>query len=65
MNYFKPNSKKAKKLAIFVKGIAGALSGTAYVNGNANASLVLLVIGAVANEVINLFSDGSNPESNF
>lgn len=65
MNYFKPNSKKAKKLAIFVKGIAGALSGTAYVNGNAHASLALLVIGAVANEVINLFSDGSNPESNF
>jgi len=65
MNYFKPNSKKAKKLAVFVKGLAGALSGTAFVGGNDKVSLAILVVGAIANEVINLFSDGENPESKF
>ena len=65
MNYFKPNSKKAKKLAVFIKGLTGALSGTAFVNGNSNISLAIFVVGAIANEVINLFSDGENPESKF
>jgi hypothetical protein len=65
MNYFKPNSKKAKKLAIFIKGLTGALSGSAFVSGNSNISLGIFVIGAIANEVINLLSDGSDPESKF
>ena len=65
MNYFKPNSKKAKKIALFVKGITGALSGSAFVNGNSNVSLGIFVVGAIANEVINLFSDGENPDSKF
>lgn len=65
MNYFKPNSKKAIKLAMFVKGLAGAVSGTAFANGNDKVSLAVLVVGAIANEVINLFSDGENPESKF
>jgi hypothetical protein len=65
MKYFKPNSKKAIKLAMFIKGLSGALSGTAFANGNEKISLGVLVIGAVCNEVINLFSDGENPESKF
>lgn len=65
MSYFKPNSKKAIKLAMFIKGLSGALSGTAFANGNDKVSLGVLVVGLIANEVINLFSDGENPESKF
>jgi len=60
MRYFKPNTKKAKKLAIFIKGLAGTLGTTAYVSGNQNASFGVLILGAIANELVNLLSDATD-----
>lgn len=57
MGYFKPNSKKAIKLAIAVKGLTASLAAMAFVNENQKYMMIILVVGAIANEAINFLSD--------
>lgn len=57
MGYFKPNSKKAIKLAIAVKSFTGVLAGSIWVSGDSKSALIVFIIGAAANEVINFLSD--------
>lgn len=57
MSYFKPNTKQAIKLAVAIKGITAALTGMAYVTNKANMMFAVMVVGALATEAINFFSD--------
>lgn len=57
MGYFKPNSKNAIKLAIAVKSLTGVFAANSAFSGDAKTALIIFVIGAVANEVINFLSD--------
>jgi hypothetical protein len=59
MGYFKPNTKKAIKLAVAVKGLTASLAAMAFVNDNKNYLMIVLIVGAVANEAINFFSDAT------
>lgn len=61
MKYFKPNSKKAIKIATAIKGLTATLATFAYVNDKPNLMFVIMIIGAVANEAINFFSE-AEPE---
>lgn len=60
MSYFKPNTKRAIKLAMAVKGLTASLTTMAYVNDKPNLMFIIMIIGAVANEVINVLSDATN-----
>ena len=57
MSYFKPNTKKAIKLAIAVKGLTGSLALMAFINDNPKYMMIVLIVGAIANETINFLSD--------
>lgn len=57
MSYFKPNTKKAMKLAIAVKGLTASLATMAFINDNKNYMIIVLIAGAIANEAINFLSD--------
>lgn len=57
MGYFKPNTKQAIKLAIAVKGLTASFATMAFVNDNTKYMMIVLVVGAIANEAINFFSD--------
>jgi len=57
MAYFKPNSKKAIKLALAVKSFTGVLAGSIWVTGDSKTALIVFIVGAIANEVINFLSD--------
>ena len=59
MGYFKPNTKKAIKLAVAVKGLTASLAAMAFVNDNKNYLMVILIVGALANEAINFMSDAT------
>lgn len=61
--YFQPNTKKAIKLATFIKGITASMATMAYVTEKPNAMFAIMIIGAVANETINFLSDSSDPKS--
>ena len=61
--YFKPNTKKAIKLAIFIKGVTASMATAAYIIQRPTAMFVIMIIGAIANETINLLSDSSDPNS--
>ena len=61
--YFKPNTKKAIKLATFIKGITASMATMAYVTERPNTMFAIMIIGAVANETINFLSDSSDPKS--
>ena len=63
MSYFKPNTKKAIKLAIAIKSLTGTLAGASFVMADPNYTIAILVIGALANEAINFLSDNENPNS--
>jgi len=62
MGYFKPNTKKAIKLAVAVKGLTASLAAMAFVNDNKDYLMVVLIVGAVANEAINFFSDATKTD---
>lgn len=62
-NYFKPNSKTAIKFALFIKGITATLVTSAYINNNQKCMLIIMIIGAVANETINLLSTKENDKN--
>lgn len=57
MGYFKPNSKKAIKLAIAIKGLTASLAAMAFFAEKPSYIMVIMVIGAISNEAINFFSD--------
>jgi len=59
MGYFKPNTKKAIKLAVAVKGLTASLAAMAFVSDNKNYLMVVLIVGAIANEAINFMSDAT------
>ena len=59
-NYFKPNTKKAIKLAIFVKSVTASLATMAFFNDKPNVLFIVMVTGAVCNELINFLSDGTD-----
>ena len=56
-NYYKPTPAKLVKLAMAMKGFIASVSVGTFVSGNETIAFVLLVVGAVLNEVINFFSD--------
>lgn len=60
MSYFKPNTKRAIKLAMAIKGLTASLTTMAYVNDKPNWMFIIMIIGAIANEVINVLSDATN-----
>jgi hypothetical protein len=62
MRYFKPNTKKAIKLAVAVKGLTASLAAMAFVNDNKNYLMIVLIVGAVANEAINFLSDATKED---
>lgn len=57
MKYFKPNSKKAIKLAIAIKGLTASLTAMAFFNDKPNYMFAIMIVGAIANEAINFFSE--------
>lgn len=57
--YFKPNTKQAIKLALAIKGLTASLTTMAYVNDKPNLMFTIMIIGAIANELINYFSDAT------
>lgn len=57
MGYFKPNTKQAIKLAMAIKGLTASLTAMAFIADKPKYMMVIMIIGAVANEVINLLSD--------
>lgn len=59
-NYFKPNSKRAIKLATALKGLTATMATMAYVEGKPNFLFIIMIVGALANETINFLSDGAN-----
>ena len=59
MGYFKPNSKKAIKLAIALKGLTAALAAMSFVTAKPQLFIAVLIVGAIANEAINFFSDAT------
>jgi len=59
MGYFKPNTKKAIKLAMAIKGLTASLTAMAFINDKPNIMFGIMIIGALANEAINFLSDGS------
>ena len=61
--YFKPNTKKAIKLATFIKGITASMATMAFMTDRPNLLFAIMIIGAIANETINLLSDASDPNS--
>lgn len=63
MGYFKPNSKNAIKLAIAVKSLTGVFAANAAFSGDPKTALIIFIIGAVANEVINFLSDDTEKKS--
>lgn len=62
MGYFKPNTKAAIKLAVAVKGLTASLVAMAYVNEKQNVMFAIMIVGAVANEVINFLSDATKEQ---
>lgn len=63
MGYFKPNTKKAIKLAMAVKGLTASIVAMAYFNDKPNLMFIIMMVGAVANEVINMLSDATKEEN--
>lgn len=61
--YFQPNTKKAIKLATFIKGITASMTTMAYMTERPTAMFVIMIIGAIANETINFLSDASDPKT--
>jgi hypothetical protein len=61
--YFQPNTKKAIKLATFIKGVTATMTTAAYIIERPTAMLVIMIIGAIANETINFLSDASDPKT--
>jgi hypothetical protein len=59
MGYFKPNTKKAIKLAIAIKGLTASLAAMAYMNDKPNLMFGVMIVGAIANEAINFLSDNT------
>ena len=59
MGYFKPNTKKAIKLAIAIKGLTASLAAMAYMNDKPNLMFGIMIVGAIANEAINFLSDNT------
>ncbi len=62
MKYFKPNTKKAIKLAIAIKGLTASLTAMAFINNNPKSMMAIMIIGAIANEAINFLSDANEPK---
>lgn len=61
--YFQPNTKKAIKLATFIKGVTATMTTAAYIIERPTAMLAIMIIGAIANETINFLSDASDPKT--
>ena len=61
--YFQPNTKKAIKLATFIKGVTATMTTAAYIIERPTAMFVIMIIGAIANETINFLSDASDPKT--
>ena len=57
MKYFAPETKKAKKLAMFVKGLCGTLGTAAAIANHPYWGLGIFIAGAVADEAIKFLSD--------
>ena len=60
MGYFKPNTKKAIRLAMAIKGLSATIGASAYFSGHQHAGIIVLIIGAVCNEMINFLSDSTD-----
>lgn len=60
MGYFKPNTKKAIKLAMAVKGLTATLGTSIYFSGKPNFGIGCFIAGAILNELINFLSDSTN-----
>lgn len=63
MSYFKPNTKRAIKLAMAIKALTATLGTSTYFAGYPNFGIGCFIVGAVANETINFLSDETNPET--
>lgn len=63
MSYFKPNTKRAIKIATAIKSLTATVATTTYVMASAEWTLVVVMVGAVANEAINFLSDHENPNT--
>lgn len=63
MSYFKPNTKKAIKLAAAIKGLTATFAGFAYVSDKPTLMLIVMIVGAVANETINFLSDDTKTDN--
>jgi hypothetical protein len=62
MGYFKPNTKKAIKLAMAVKGLTASMVAMAFVNDNKTLLIITLMVGAISNEAINFLSDATKEQ---
>ena len=62
MGYFKPNTKKAIKLAVAVKGLTASMVAMSFVNDNKTLLIITLMVGAIANEAINFLSDATKEQ---
>lgn len=65
MGYFKPNTKKAIKLAIAIKGLTASLTAMAFISEKPNVMLIIMIVGAIANEAINFLSDDTKDSNQF
>ncbi len=63
MSYLKPNTKKAIKLAAFVKGFTGTIGASVFFADYPRTGFFILAIGAIANEIINFLSDETDPNT--
>ncbi len=63
MGYFKPNTKLAIKVAMAIKGLTASMVAMAFINNKPNWMFIIMMIGAVSNEVINLLSDATKDET--
>lgn len=63
MSYFKPNTKKAIKLATAIKGLTATIGTSTYFSGHQNIGIATLIIGAVLNELINFLSDSTSEDT--
>lgn len=63
MSYFNPETKKAKKIAIAIKGLAGALGASAAIASYPYVGLGIFVLGAIADEAIKFLSDDTEQKN--
>lgn len=63
MKYFSPETKRAKKIAAFIKGICATLGCAAFFQDKPYWTIGILIVGAVADETIKFLSDDQDKDT--